>query len=149
MFGFPQVTVARIDGKTLGIAVAIAPDRRDGPGSSDKRIVWRYAAVRKNAVDFSSRRCQALSLAGRSILHTSLPDAKEQMAVLKNQPATKEHVTLLILVPRDQEDRFMVFQTFAAQPGPDDPGHCCAGRARIAERKIKPAVLREVGIGDN
>lgn len=53
MFGFPYITCCGVDNRTLWIAVAVAVDGFNGPGSVYERIIGRDSSIVVNAVYLS------------------------------------------------------------------------------------------------
>jgi hypothetical protein len=146
VLGGPEFPGDGVITQALHVAMAVTPDRAEGIGSVDERVVGRDAAIGGDAEDFTERAGEVLGL-GRV---SAIADGEKEMAGgIEEKAATVVRGVGGVEFGVGAENSFLVGPAVFPDAAADDDGHGGAlDGAGFGVSEIDPAVVREIGVGD-
>ena len=146
MLGGPEFPGDGVITQPLHVAMAVTPNRAEGIGAVDERVVGRDAAIGGDAEDFAERAGEVLGLGGVA----AVADGEKEMAGgIEEKAATVVRGVGGVKLGVGAENSFLIGPAVLPDAAADDDGHGGAlDRAGFGVGEIDPAVVREIGVGD-
>ena len=142
VFGFPEFAGGGVNGEALGIAMAVAPDRGEGAGGVDERVVGGNASISVEAVDLAVGKREVLGLADVA----AFAEGEVDVFAGEYNAAAEVDAEAGVGGAGGFEEGFLVGPASVADASADEFGVAGVALAGVAEGEVEPAVVGVVGV---